>query len=83
MVAKSSSQHKHENNMTPVVKVFVTEKASLNGHHDRQYLDVTITFTNFNYFTTSSKAILANQIYDGNISLAIRNMQMVSNNLTP
>ena len=27
------------------------QKASLNGHHDRQYLDVTTSFTNFNFFT--------------------------------
>ena len=32
-------------------------KASLNGYHDRQYLDVTTTFTNFNSFTTFSKTI--------------------------
>ena len=28
------------------------QKALLNCHHDRQYLDVTTTFTNFNYLTT-------------------------------
>ena len=33
------------------------QKASLNGHDDRQYLDVTTTFTNFNFFTTFYKTI--------------------------
>ena len=32
-------------------------KALLNGHHDRQYLDITIAFNNFNSFTTFSKTI--------------------------
>ena len=35
------------------------EKASLIGHHDRQYSHVTTTFTNFIFFTTFSKAIFA------------------------
>ena len=34
-------------------------KASLNGYHDWQYLDVTKTFTNFDSFTTFSKTIFA------------------------
>ena len=34
-------------------KVCDCQKASLNGQHDCQYLDVITTFTNFNYFTTS------------------------------
>ena len=33
-------------------------KASLNGHHDRQYLDATTTVANFNSFATFSKTIL-------------------------
>ena len=62
------------------------QKASLNGHHDCQYLDGTTTFTNFNSFTTFSKQALPyfkieNQIYDRNIVQVIRNMVMVSDNL--
>ena len=34
-------------------------KASLNGYHDRQYQDVTTTFTYVNTFTTFSKTIFA------------------------
>ena len=59
----------------------------MNGHYDRQYLDVTTTFNNFNSFATFSKIIFAifeitNQIYDKNIAQAIRNVEMNSNNLT-
>ena len=39
--------------------VFHYQKALLNGPHDRQYLDVTTTFTNFNSFSTFSKTIFA------------------------
>ena len=35
------------------------QKASLNGQPDHKYLDVTITFTNFNSFKTFSKTIFA------------------------
>ena len=37
---------------------FDRQKASLNGNHDRQYLDLT-TLPNFNSFTTFSKTIFA------------------------
>ena len=62
-------------------------KALLNGHHDRQYLDVTTTLTNFNFlhfFPVQSLPYfkIADQIFDGNITPAIRNMEIVSNNLT-
>ena len=40
-------------------RVFDGQRALLNGHHDCQYLDVTTTFTKFNYFATFSKAIFA------------------------
>ena len=48
-------------------------KASLNGHDDRQYLDVTTTVTNFHSFATFLKQSLsyfkkANQIYDENVA---------------
>ena len=61
-------------------------KASLNGRHDWQYLDVTTTFTNFNSFTKFSQTIFAifsksKTIYDVNIVLAISNIEMVSNSL--
>ena len=60
-------------------------KSLVNSDHEHQYLNVTTTFANFNYFATFSKAILtifkiANQIYDRNIAQAIGNMEMVSNN---
>ena len=32
-------------------------KVSLNGHHDRQYVDITTTFTNFKSFITFSDRI--------------------------
>ena len=34
-------------------------KAWLNGHHDRQYVDITTTFTNFKSFITFSDRIFA------------------------
>ena len=34
-------------------------KATSNGHWDRHYLDVSITFTNFNSFATSYKRMFA------------------------
>ena len=37
---------------------FDRQKASLNGHHDSQYLDLT-TLPNFNYFTAFSRTIFA------------------------
>ena len=40
-------------------KVCDCQKALLNSHHGPQYLDVTTTFTSFNYFTTFSKTIFA------------------------
>ena len=60
-------------------------KASLNGHHDCQYLDVATTFTSFIQLFLKQPLLYietANQIYDKNISKAIRNMDMDSNNLT-
>ena len=58
-------------------------KASLNGHHDHQYLDVTTTFTNFNSFITFSKQSLsyfemANQIYDKNIAQEFRRRAVIT-----
>ena len=35
------------------------QKALLNGHHDRQYLDITTTFTNFKSFVTFFQRIFA------------------------
>ena len=62
------------------------QKASLNGCHDRQYLDVT-SFTNYDFFYVFLKQYLsyfelANQIYDKNIAQVIRNMEINSNNQT-
>ena len=62
------------------------QKASLNGHHDRQYLDVTTTFTNFNFLQLFLKQSLSyfetvNHMYDENVAQTIRNMEMFSNNL--
>ena len=62
-------------------------KASLIGHCDCQYLDVTSTLTNLNYNLNFLKQSLqyfeiTNQIYDKNIAQLIRNMEMNSNNLT-
>ena len=41
------------------IRVSDRRKASLNGHHDRQYLDVTTTFTNFISFAIFYKTIFA------------------------
>ena len=60
------------------------QKASLNGHHDCQYLDITRTFTNFNQlFLKQSLSYFerANQIYNKSIVQAIRTNEMNSNNL--
>ena len=60
-------------------------KASLNGHHDHQYLDVTTSFTIILLQLFLKQSLpdieIANQIYN-NIAQAIRNMEMNSNNLT-
>ena len=60
--------------------------ALFNGHHDHQYLDITM---NSNYFLTSKTICYTlqqtgylNQIYDNNIIKARRNTKGVSNNLT-
>ena len=62
------------------------QKALLNGHHDRQYLDVTTYFTNFNSSTTFTTTLpcfkIKNQFYDGSVAQATRIMEMVINNLT-
>ena len=68
-------------------KVCDRRKASLNGHHDCRYLDVTTTFTNFNSLTIFSKTILpcfkkTNQIYDEGIAQTATHMEIVSKNLT-
>ena len=39
-------------------RIYDRQKASLNCHHDRQYLHVTTTVTNFNSFASFSKTIL-------------------------
>ena len=38
------------------------QKDSLNSHHDHQYLGITTTFTNFNYFTVKQPSHLNNFI---------------------
>ena len=63
------------------------QKSSLNSRHDHQYPDVRITFNNLNSFITFSKTILsyfekANKICNKNIAPAIRNIEMVSKDLT-
>ena len=45
-----AGQHCHNRACDP-------QNALFNGHHDRQYLDVATTFTDFNSFTTFSKTI--------------------------
>ena len=42
-----------------MINVWDRGKASLNSHHDCQYLHVTTSFIKFNSFTTFSKAIFA------------------------
>ena len=65
-------------------KVCDYRKALLKGHHECQYLDVPITFTNFKSFPSFLKQSLSYfEIYNENIAQVIRNMGMVSNNLKP
>ena len=61
-------------------------KSLLNSHHHCQYLDVSTTFTNFNFLPQLFlKQYLpyfeiGNQIYNGDTAKAIRNMEIFSNN---
>ena len=45
--------------LTVITGFLTAKKLCYNSHHDRQYLDETATFTNFNSLTTFSKAIFA------------------------
>ena len=62
------------------------QKALLNSHCDHQFLDVTANSTNLNSLLFLKQFFpyfkIANQIYEGSIAQAVRNMEMVSNNLT-
>ena len=46
-------------NAQAFITAFVSDENLLNKHHDHQYQDVPITFTNLNSFATFSKKISA------------------------